>query len=124
MSQLPCSLCSETTRGRLYGFYVTVIKDGVRYKRRLHLCDGCLESLVARYGKDWGDGFVLNHFTAVSKCSTCGKERGERGTLHPMYVTAYSAKGTRYDYFATYCDECADVLIDTFDLAEGATDAA
>lgn len=116
MSLLECDLHHEKTSGKLLGFYFTVIKDGVRYKRRLRLCEGCLNSLVAKYGSDWSDGFVLNRFETVRKCSSCRVEAGTATELRPMYVTAYSVRGNKYDYYATYCDECADVLIGTFEL--------
>lgn len=124
MSVLPCDVCGETGAGRLTGFYLTVIISGSRKNRRLKLCQRDLDNLVARYGNRWSDGFILNKFGAESECSDCGKKSSAVGFLHPMYVTCYSQRGSRYDYYATYCTDCAGVLVDTFELTESPGRAA
>lgn len=118
MTALPCDVCGESGVGRLLGFYLTVIVSGSRKSRRLKLCERDIENLVARYGSKWSDGLILNRFGFESKCTDCEMQAHAVGLLHPMYVTAYSAKGTRYDYYAVYCGDCANSLIDTFNLTE------
>lgn len=124
MSLMPCDVCQMSRSGRLLGFYFTVIRDGIRWSRRLKTCAECVDKLCATYGRNWSDGFILNRFSNETQCSECGEKRGATGTLHPMYVTCYSAKGTRYDYYGTYCDTHATALIDTFALQAGERHAA
>lgn len=124
MSVVPCDLHGETVSGKLLGFYLTVVQDGLRLTRRLKVCDSCVSNLQSSYGSKWSDGFILNRFTAESACAQCGELRGERGTLHPMYCTCYNGRGTRYDYYASYCASCAGLLIDTFDLKVDTSRAA
>jgi hypothetical protein len=38
--------------------------------------------------------------------------------LKPFYVTAYSQKNQRVDYYAYYCDECSGLVTISFDLKE------
>lgn len=118
MPGLLCGVCRQDRPGRKHSFYITLIRDGVRLHRRLYVCLDDLELLTSNYGRNWSDGFVLNKFSETAKCSQCGVQRGTDGSLHPMYVTAYSSRNLRHDYYAAYCPECAQTLIDTFELAE------
>lgn len=124
MATVPCDLCGETVFGKLLGFYVTVVRDGLRLNRRLKLCEGCVNKVQSVYSAQWSDGFILNRFTAESECCQCHEVRGERGTLHPLYCTCYSLRGNRFDYYAAYCSTCAGAIIDTFQLTESSNGRA
>lgn len=116
MSTMPCDLCNQTVNGKLFGFYLTLIYDGVRYKRRMKVCQRDVDQLVSTYGSHWSDGFILNRMFEGATCASCNMEHSVGQRFHPMYCTCYSASGHRFDYYASYCEGCAVAFKDTFVL--------
>ena len=123
MSLQPCDLCGEQPRGKLTSFYVTVILNKDRHKRRLRICPGDLQSVQATYGDQWSDGLIKTNGHPSRACCSCGEVLGENGWLHPLYVTAYDQQRRRYDYSAEYCESCARTVISHFGLSIGVPNA-
>ena len=119
-----CDNHGDGQNGKICSVYVTVVKDGVRFTRRLKLCAECVNDVTATFGKQWSDGFVLTRFNAETACNSCGVVRGETGTLYPLYATGYNKRDQRFDYYASYCDLCANSVISHFRLQERGDHAA
>ena len=124
MSELPCDRHGQRVKGKLLSFYMTVIRSGERFERRLRLCDDCIENVASEYAQQWGDGFVLRKRNEQWACMNCGVVDMEEGKRHPLYVTCWNIRNQRFDYSSLYCDDCADLFIGTFGLVKGERRAA
>jgi hypothetical protein len=118
MSELPCDRHGQRARGKLLSFYLTIIRGGERFERRLRLCDDCTADMASEHRDQWDDGFLLRKQGESWACRSCGVVDQEPGTRHPMYVTCWNFRNVRFDYSSLYCDDCADMLIGKFGLAK------
>lgn len=119
-----CDTHGDGPWGKVTSLYVTLVKDGTRLSKRQRVCSECLSAVSSIYGPQWSDGFVLRRFDRESACHGCGVVRGDNGTLHPLYATGFSRNNQRFDYYASYCSDCASRVIQSFDLRAGGSDAA
>ena len=104
--------------GKTHSLYVTIIRDGIRFNRRMRVCQTCVADLSSFYSDQWSDGFVLTKFHQEQACNGCGQLRGPTGTLYALYATGYGRADQRYDYHAAYCSACAQSLISSLRLVE------
>lgn len=119
-----CDRHGEGQNGKICSFYVTLVRSGIRYTKRLRCCSQCVENIQHTYADQWSDGFILTKFNAESACVGCGELRGDNGVLHPLYATGYSKRDQRHDYFAAYCDSCSDTVIGSFSLEVSTVNAS
>jgi hypothetical protein len=68
--------------------------------------------------KDWLPGLAAYSIWSIEACTWCGVMVGTEAKLKPFYVTAYSQKNQRVDYYAYYCDECSGLVSKSFELKE------
>jgi hypothetical protein len=67
---------------------------------------------------DWLPGLAAFSVQNIEACTNCGSVVEHEARLKPLYVTAYSQKNMRVDYYGYYCEDCAVIVRNSFDLKE------
>ena len=116
MSELPCELHGSPGRGQLLGVYVTLMKDGARFKNKKRVCQECMPKLLTMHANDWKDPIVHGPPDNWITCFTCGTVVNSEAELSRLYVTAYVQRDSRRDFRANLCSGCTAALIDEWDL--------
>jgi len=76
--------------------------------------------LMKDHRSDWQPGYAIDAPEQSTACTSCGTVADKAADLRPFYVTTWTVRNQRLDYFAHYCADCAQVVIGLFGLKEHA----
>jgi hypothetical protein len=124
MSILPCDRHGDIAKGALRGVYPTLIYAGVRYARKLRLCDDCLDEFLDTHDTEWRQQTFRGRDNVASTCARCSSEPPAGKLLNPFYLTIFPRKDHRVDYYAQYCPSCSEALKVGLELTPEAPRAA
>jgi hypothetical protein len=117
MATLPCDAHGGIARGRLCTAYPALLQDGNRKSAKRRLCMDCMHDLLVMHATDWQDQVLKLEQDAGTTCTRCGEVYVGNGQLSRFFCTAYIDGKTRRDYFALYCDSCAQFVAEELSLA-------
>lgn len=116
MSMFKCDVHGSRVEGRLDAMYLTLLRGGIRYSRKMRICTPDLHDVVnselmnlVPIDNDW-DGVT------DPKCNSCGAQH-RLGQLDAVFCTAYERGEDRQDFYAQLCHPCGDTLVDKYSLS-------
>jgi hypothetical protein len=98
--------------------YATLVDNGKRYTVHKRYCVNCMMEVFKDHHSDWLPGLAAFSVQNIEACTSCGTVVDNEARLKPLYVTAYSQKNMRVDYYAYYCEDCSVLVRGSFDLKE------
>jgi hypothetical protein len=115
---LSCERQAQFHGGRIHGFYATLLDDGKRFTTYKKYCANCLMELVKEHHSDWLPGLAAFRVEQHTQCTSCSMEVQKERDLKPLYITFFTENRQKVSYYGFYCEGCADVARNIFDLAE------
>ena len=115
-----CDGHGSSPNGPSRSLYATLIDDGRRYTAHKRYCVNCMMEVFKDHHSDWLPGIAAFAMEKTEACTSCGQVVASEANLKPFYVTAYSQKNTRLDYYGYYCEDCSVLVRGSFDLKESA----
>ena len=113
-----CDGHGDARSGPVRSLYATLVDDGRRLHAHKKYCINCMTEVFKDHHKDWLPGIAAYGLMNIEACTWCGVTAESEARLKPFYVTAYTQKQQRVDYYAYYCDECSGLVSKSFELKE------
>jgi len=106
VSIYPCDWHHRRVDGPLNAAYITLMRDGGRYSRRLRLCsvdlDHVLTEVLAAASLVETDDLDDQGEMPV----TCGHPSGSPGDPQPLFVTVFRKGSDKQDFYGRLCPAC------------------
>lgn len=116
VSIFPCDLHGRRSATRLGAAYLTVSRRTDKRSRKLRLCAQCLGDLLTQHAGLWTEVGLDDEAPLEEMCAACDKAATETDGLHCFFGTVFEPGRERRDFFAWYCDDDAQALIDLYKL--------
>ena len=113
-----CDGHGSSPNGPSRSLYATLVDNGKRYTVHKRYCVNCMMEVFKDHHRDWLPGLAAFAVENIEACTSCGSMVEHEAKLKPLYVTAYSQKNMRVDYYAYYCEDCSVLVRNSFDLKE------